>query len=307
MSKIYLFQSGSSLINEAIECSIYRKDIVNIDGSYKSKLLRGFRWLHLKSNLDSKKWWVKFKVKNISIQNINSNTIILFDSPVWINNINYIKEKYDKINIVFWYWNIVKDPEKVYSLKKYCDAVFIFDKNEAFKYNIKYHPQFYWRYNPNKKKIKYDIVFIGRNKGRLKTLESIFLELKQNDLNPFFYVVKDTQKDFSSIIDLQNNNLQYDKVLDLIYESKAILEVNKEFQDGLTLRALESLFFEKKLITNNKDLINYDFYCAENIVIFKDNVGINSNFIDNKFIPINDDIKQTYTFDHWLKTLSKYN
>lgn len=305
MSKIYLFQSGSELINDAIEYSSYNNVIINIDGSYKSKFLRAIRLLHLKSNLKSIKWWVKFKIRNISIQNINTNTIILFDSPVWINNVKYIREKYDKINIVFWYWNIVKDPEKVDSLKKYCDSVFIFDKNEAFRYNIEYHPQFFWRDNPKKREIKYDVVFVGRNKGRLKTLESIFLKLKENDLNPFFYIVKDTQKDFSSIIDLQNNNLQYDKVLDLIYESKAILEVNKEYQEGLTLRALESLFFEKKLITNNKDLINYDFYCSKNIIIFNSNFDIKSNLIKNKFNTIDDNIKQGYTFDHWLETLSK--
>ena len=110
MSKIYLFQSGSELINDAIEYSSYNNVIINIDGSYKSKFLRAIRLLHLKSNLKSIKWWVKFKIRNISIQNINTNTIILFDSPVWINNVKYIREKYDKINIVFWYWNIVKDP-----------------------------------------------------------------------------------------------------------------------------------------------------------------------------------------------------
>jgi hypothetical protein len=305
MGKIYLFNSGSELIKSAIEFSLYKKSIINIDGSYNNKFLRIIRFLHLKSNLNSTKWWVKFKVKSLNIENSNNNTIILFDSPVWINNVKYIRRKYDKLNLVFWYWNIVNDPKKIKHIKKYCDSVYTFDEKDSIKYKIGYHPQFYWLNKPIETEKKYDVLFVGRNKGRLKVLEDIFLKFKKEGLKPFFYVVRDNRNEFSNILDLKKENLKYDQVLELIYASKIILEINQQDQEGLTLRALESLFFNKKLITNNQSLKKYNFYSANNIMIINESFNLKKKFINKRNINVEYKIKETYTFDHWLEILSK--
>ena len=47
--------------------------------------------------------------------------------------------------------------------------------------------------------------------------------------------------------------------------SRSIIEIEDIDQNGLTLRSLESIFFGKKLITDNRDIVNYDFYKKENI------------------------------------------
>ena len=57
----------------------------------------------------------------------------------------------------------------------------------------------------------------------------------------------------------------------MLSQSNCILDYNQEGQVGLTLRPMEALFLEKKLITNNKDIKNYDFYNPSNIFILGEN------------------------------------
>lgn len=67
--------------------------------------------------------------------------------------------------------------------------------------------------------------------------------------------------------DGSKNYIPYDTVKKRVLESRAILEVNQQGQKGYTLRALEALFLEKKLITTNKSIINEDFYSPNNIFV----------------------------------------
>ena len=47
-------------------------------------------------------------------------------------------------------------------------------------------------------------------------------------------------------------------------------EIVQPGQGGLTIRTLEALFYNKKLITNNESITEYDFYNADNIFIYKE-------------------------------------
>ena len=80
---------------------------------------------------------------------------------------------------------------------------------------------------------------------------------------------------------LRNAILRYYEYLKQIENSRIICEVVQKGQSGLTVRALEALFFEKKLITNNESIIEFDFYDSNNIFIFRDTTSENDikNFL----------------------------
>ena len=96
--------------------------------------------------------------------------------------------------------------------------------------------------------------------------------------------------------------MDYTELLDKIFESKTVLEINIDSQVGLTLRTMESLFFEKKLITNNKALKDYDFYRKNNIYIL-DNKEENSiiEFLDSSYSQVDKDIVKKYSYERWIK------
>ena len=75
------------------------------------------------------------------------------------------------------------------------------------------------------------------------------------------------------------------------------MELVQKDQDGLTWRALESIFYGRKLITNFKDIKSYDFYTPNNIfVIGSDAEEELASFLDSPYKSISDDILQKYTF-----------
>ena len=110
---------------------------------------------------------------------------------------------------------------------------------------------------------------------------------------------------------LKRNFLTYENVINKILESVCIVEINKKGQIGLTLRALEALFLKKKLITNNKDIMNYKFYNENNIFIIDfenlTDMTINEikNFLKTEYTIIEEKILKDYTFEHWLQEIIK--
>ena len=92
-----------------------------------------------------------------------------------------------------------------------------------------------------------------------------------------------------------------------------ILELTKKNQAGLTLRALEALFYEKKLITDNENIKEYDFYNSNNIFILKQDEELNAkkkkeleDFLRKDFKIVSKEVKKQYTIENWLEKLIKY-
>lgn len=210
-----------------------------------------------------------------------------------------IKKNNPNCKIIIYFWNHINNTNK-YILKDInVDEFWTFDKEDAIKYQIKYNPQFYTKMVNlnNKKNIINDIVFLGRPKDRKEDILNIASILKKQKLRINFKIIEN-EKEF----------IKYDEYLDMISESKCILDYNQDGQIGLTLRPMEALFFEKKLITNNKDIKNYNFYNPNNIFILgEDNIEKIRDFIEKPYIKIKQEIVDYYDFTEWIKRFGVKN
>ena len=89
--------------------------------------------------------------------------------------------------------------------------------------------------------------------------------------------------------------------------------MTRKDQTGLTLRALEALFFRKKIITDNQDIKKYDFYNENNIYVLenreneitKDEQKRIEKFLNKEFIEISEKIKNKYTLENWINKIAK--
>ena len=79
-----------------------------------------------------------------------------------------------------------------------------------------------------------------------------------------------------------------------------------DVHNGLSFRFFEALYYQKKLITNNTDIINYEFYNPNNIMIIDYNNYTQASileFLDKEYVNIDSEIINKYSFDNWLKRI----
>lgn len=216
---------------------------------------------------------------------------IIFESLYNEKVAKKIKRTKKENKVIVYFWNYIDDNNKYILNDKNIDEFWTFDKNDAKKYNMKYNPQFYTKnVKIQDEQNKYDVLFLGRPKTRKKDIVDLEKKLKEEGIQTNFKIIEN-EKDYVS----------YDEYLKRIAESKCILDYNQEGQVGLSLRPMEALFLERKLITNNTDIKNYDFYNHDNIFILgEDNINEIKEFINKPYRKIDQDIIDYYDFDQWL-------
>ena len=133
-------------------------------------------------------------------------------------------------------------------------------------------------------------MFLGKPKNRKEKILKLKTEFEKKDLKLNFRIIEKWEKLVS-----------YDKYLEMLSETKCILDYNQDGQTGLSLRPMEALFLEKKLITNNKEIKNYDFYNSNNIFILEeDNIEDIKEFMEKPYKKIDSKIIDYYNFEQWL-------
>lgn len=247
----------------------------------------------------------KFKLPFFNIflgewkNNLDSyDTVILFDNGYSSLISKYIKKKNNNIRVILWFWNPITEESKNFLNDKYVDEIWTYDKNDAENYNLKYNTQFYTK-NLKIKDVtkKQDILFLGREKGRKQEIDKLKEICNKKNINFKAFIISN-EKDY----------IPYEKYIEYLQESKAILELIKEDIKGLTLRTLEALFLKKKLITNNKDIINFDFYNPSNIFVLGiDKLENLKDFLNKPYEDINQEVVNYYDFEQWLKRFEVNN
>ena len=96
--------------------------------------------------------------------------------------------------------------------------------------------------------------------------------------------------------------LSFFAFLEMSFVSKAILDIVTDVNGGLTLRIMDGLYFEKKVITNNRTVKDYDFYHPNNFfVIGMDDISQIHNFLSTEYQKSNENIKEFYELKKWLE------
>lgn len=222
----------------------------------------------------------------------NIKNIVIFDSAYNPYAVKIMKSKCKDCKINLYYWNHINEYTKKYLEDKNIDGFWTFDSNDAKRYKINYNSQFYTKnIKLEKNYLIYDVLFLGRAKNRKEMILDLSDKLKEKEINSKNIIIEN-EKDF----------VPYEEYLKLLSKTKVILDIVDGKQAGLTLRCMESLFFNKKLITNNLDIVNYDFYNPNNIfVLGKDDMNNIKQFIDSPYEPVNEEIVNYYDFEEWIK------
>ena len=96
-------------------------------------------------------------------------------------------------------------------------------------------------------------------------------------------------------------SITYHEYLNHIKNASILADFLNPVHKGLSFRVFESIGYHKKLITTNESVRQHEFYNPNNIFILKDN---NFHellaFLNTRYEPIPEVIREKYSFKHWI-------
>jgi hypothetical protein len=197
-----------------------------------------------------------------------------------------------------------KDQKKTLS---FFDTVYSYDKKDVEKYNFQFLTNYIYDDQIETKKITNLVFNISSFDDRFPFLEKLANYFSQEQISFRFIVKKDRFFKHKSI-EISDRYLLISEVKNIIASSLVLVDIQQKNQDGLTFRIFEALGYKKKLITNNQDIVTYDFYNPNNIfVISESNYEVPSSFFETDFVEIDSDILSKYKLDNWIFEVFKVN
>ncbi len=203
----------------------------------------------------------------------------------------YLRQNYPEARIVCFAQDLmatIRDhylckPVDVGYLKKYSDLVISYDKEDAQRYDIMYHPTVFSSIRMEKRMSgnRYDLFFLGRDKGRLKHLVNICKAAKERELRCHFIMLEVPLEErvvcdgivYSDVPITYMDNLRY------CAESRCVVEMLQNNASSPTYRTWESIALNKKLMTNNVSIKDSEIYDERYISVFHDENDFDWDFV----------------------------
>jgi len=187
------------------------------------------------------------------------------------------------------------------------DQIGVFDPGLAEKYKLNFWPNIY---NMQQKSAecpadeRYDLCFVGSDRGRINKIEEIAKRCDIEKVRGAFYVYTSERSNVTNI-NYINNLLPYEKVVDLLANSKCILELKTEPYSTCSLRVQEAIVYNKKILTNNVNVYNMPCCEESKYIQYFDDV----EKIDWEWIKRNDKVEFNYndefSMESFLNTVEK--
>jgi hypothetical protein len=219
-----------------------------------------------------------------------------------------IKE-YTPKYIAYLYDSLARCPSQ--HLLHFFNEIFSFDKNDVQQNGFKLITNY--NYLPKKttiQKSKYDLVYLASFDDRMKTAKTIAEKITSFGKTFHYMIVgkKSWKKKYfggnTKHWNFTKKRMQHEKIPEFYAEGNVLLDLVRENQDGLSFRIFEAMALEKKIITNNETILEYDFFNPNNILILKnEGANITEEFFATPYEKLPEDIYYKYSLDNWVKTV----
>lgn len=226
---------------------------------------------------------------------------------------------------VLYMWDSIQNKKQTLESLPFFERICSFDPNDAKNIpGVIFRPLFYIdKYAENRilgSRISTDLSFVGTvHSDRYSLIEELKSQMKGLGITSYFFMffpsrilflykkLKEIKFRKAKLNEFNFKPLSQADTLQHIMSSNVVLDIQHPAQTGLTMRTIEILGADKKLITTNADIVNYDFYDSQNIhLIDRHNPVLDRLFFEMAYKPVNADIKYKYSIEGWLKELLFY-
>ncbi len=208
------------------------------------------------------------------------------------------------------------------------DKVYTFDRidYEADKGKIEFLPLYYYdAYLPkdikdaNSGDLKYDLSFIGTgHDDRIRIVKEVMKQCENQGLKTFHYFFmphklvflknKLSNPNFKNVeeSDVHYEMLPFEMLYQTYADSRCVMDVENRGQHGLTMRSIEILGLKRKFITTNKDIVNYDFYNPNNILVLdRENPVVDMDWFNKPYEELDESLYEKYSLRNWILEVLK--
>ena len=270
--------------------------------SYKNtfhKAQNFFSKLFLGKNL--KKTFVTDRIK-ASLTELGQQDEIFIIRPDMLSDdlLDFIKSYTNKF-IAYYYDSTRRFSRKVDIIPIF-DKVYSYDRLDVSTYDLDFLTNYIFE-ESNHQENEVQFFNISTNDYRFPLLENLANYLKQHkwSYNIQVYNGSEMPAEHVEIITTQKSITE---VSELIQKAKIIVEIQRTEQVGLSFRIFEALGHRKKLITTNKDIVNYDFYHPQNILVVDEHtIEIPEDFVSSPYIEIDEKILSKYKIENWVQSI----
>jgi len=251
----------------------------------------------------------KFVIEQLDKLGHQDQILVLNADTFDHSTLEYMKKSTNRF-ITFLYDNLDRFP--VQDKLHFFDKIYSFDDKDIEKHgferltNYNYLPFL----SQEKQNPSEDALYItSYDKKRIKQLDILSQKFEELRLKFDLYVIgkkswkNQLMKPFSkNKIVFTRKRINHENLPEFYKRTKVILDLMRENQYGLSFRVFEAMALEKKIITDNEKIKNYDFYNPNNILVLnKDFSNITKEFFETPYQSLPEEIYKKYTLEKWVE------
>lgn len=265
------------------------KLIVTAQKKIHNRLLKKIRRIHLSATANRivkfpfRKIW--YKKCRFDIQTNQEYCIIILDAALKALDVDYLNQVFAKPNVcgcMVLINSMDAGSVGIQEIKSDIwrvrwNAIYTFDPEDARKYSFSFLGNCYYsmhdpaqimkRYGQQSSIEGSDAYFSGGLKGgREETIFSLFSKLNKENVKTNFHLSvsgmrRIKEKPFSDLIHYHTGGwIPYEEILAGVLKSNVIIEILQNGQSGPSLRYYEAVCYNKKLLTNNRNILYLPYY-----------------------------------------------
>lgn len=224
------------------------------------------------------------------------------------------------VRFVAYLWDAFKNCQRFSECLGFFDEVYSFEPVDCEQHDLKFRPLFYsdiCRTVAPENKVEhfdYDACFIGsvHQPSKFRSVNAICNQLEAQGYRVFryFYMPPKSTALQRKIVEpcyrghsFEFTPLSFEEVVDVYARSRCIIDSPQSGQSGLTMRTLETVGVQRKLITTNADVMHYDFAQMGDVLLYRQGMSISDEFFAHEYHTLPEDMYNSYSLETFTKTL----
>lgn len=258
---------------------------------------RFFRVIHFSLKIPFKSIWYRELPHN------KPTLIVIREGIITEDYLRWLRKRIGDTQVIVIFMNKITRNSEVELAKRYNCEVDTGDPLDATLYGMSSsHSAVYLRHLIiRKEKPLYDVFYAGSAKpGRIKVLDEVCNMLTLSGLTIKKYIT--SPYPYGITFGKYMKKMSYANLLNEMRDTRAILHLKEGASTGITMRVVESVINEIKLITNDASIADTPIYNSENVFILgKDDLGGINDFLDRPFVSIDPKIIESFYFETWVE------